>query len=325
MMAAKTLFPNAAPPDAHKGHPYMSVNPAMSPPRRARGGGVIPYVGMPLAGIRRRGIQAIIICIVLFALIACNALPVNIGGGASPTPNDMPGNAQLNVWYAVAQGVQVRYEDWKTSDGSDDTVTIARFDPRYITLSVGYQPEEPLYASQWMQQERALAVINGGYFDTKDNATALVISNGQTSGSSYVGFGGMLWADAQGHIGLRSLNQQPYHANEAITQATQSSPTLVLDGTRTQFNVDASQNRRSVVAMDRQGRLLFIASPGETFSLDELADLLASSDLSISIAVNLDGGGSTGLYVDGGKANGRRVAIESLVRLPLVVIVKEKA
>jgi len=236
-----------------------------------------------------------ILLFLLFALIACDTPTITIGGATSPTPNDIPGSVQLNRWYTVAPGAQVRYEDWKTSDGDNDTVTIARFDPRNIALSVAYRPDTPLYASQWMQQEHALAVINGGYFDTNDNATALVISNGQVSGSTYTGFGGMLWADASGNIGLQSLSQQPYSPEAAITQAVQSSPTLVLNGKRTHFNADASQNRRSVVAMDTQGRLLLIASPGETFSLDQLADLLVSSDLSISIAVNLDGGGSSTL------------------------------
>lgn len=279
---------------------------------------------MPREADRARAPVFCLLAFLLFALLACDTPTITIGGAASPTPNDIPGRVQLNTWYTVARGVQVRYEDWKANDGDDDTVTIARFDPRDITLSAAYQPDTPLFASQWMQQEHALAVINGGYFDTNDMATALVISNGQASGSSYVGFGGMLWVDTQGHIGLRSLSQQPYNPNENITQAVQSSPTLVLDGKRTQFNADASQNRRSVVAMDKQGRLLFIASPGEVFSLDELAGLLASSDLSISIAVNLDGGASTGMYVDGGNASGQHVAIDSLVKLPLVVIVKEK-
>jgi exopolysaccharide biosynthesis protein len=267
-------------------------------------------------------IKALIVCIILLALAACDTPSLTIGVQASLTPNDMPANAQLNTWYNVAKGAQVRYEDWKTDNGTDDTVTIVRFEPQDIRLSIGYQPGAPQYVSGWMEQEHALAIINGGYFDAADTATALVISNGQVFGSSYTGFGGMLWADEQGHIGLRSLSQQPYNPNEAIAQATQSSPTLVLNGKRTQFDSDDTLSRRSVVAMDNQGRLLLIVSPGETFSLDQLADLLVASDLSISIAVNLDGGGSTGLYLNG-TAAGQHVAIDSLVRLPLVVIVKE--
>jgi uncharacterized protein YigE (DUF2233 family) len=228
----------------------------------------------------------------------------------------------LNVWSRVATGVEVRYEDWKIQGGDDDTVTIVRFDIHKIKLSVGYQPKQPLLMSEWMQQEHAIAMINGGYFDPQFKATALVISNGKVFGESYTGFGGMLSADAHGTVSLRSLRQQPYNPNtEQLQQATQSSPMLMLGGKRTQFNADASQTRRSVVAMDKQGRLLFIASPGQVFSLDQLADQLASSDLSIETALNLDGGASTGLYVNGGSS---QVAIDSLAKLPLVVIVRAR-
>ena len=96
---------------------------------------------------------------------------------------------------------------------------------------------------------------------------------------------------------------------------------LMLGDKRTQFSADASQTRRSVVAMDKQGRLLFIASPNPIFSLYELADQLASSDLSIEVALNLDGGSSTSLYVHGGSS---QVAIDSLAKLPLVIIVKAR-
>jgi len=214
----------------------------------------------------------------------------------------------------------VRYEDWKNPGGDDDTVTIVRFDLHKVKLSVGYQPGQPLLMHEWMQQGRAIAIINGGYFDQQNNATALVVSNGKVFGESYAGFGGMLSVNSQGKVSLRSLHQQPYYPNkEQLEQATQSSPMLMLGGKRTQFNADASQTRRSIVAMDKQGRLLFIVSPGQVFSLDQLADQLASSDLSIDTALNLDGGASTSLYINAGHSH---VAIDSLAKLPLVVIIK---
>lgn len=176
--------------------------------------------------------------------------------------------------------------------------------------------------SDWMQQGHPLAIINGGYFDQNFQATALVISNGKVFGQSYSGYGGMLSVDSRGSLNLRSLRQQPYNPNaEHLEQATQSAPVLMLGGKRTQFSADASQTRRSVVAIDKQGRLLFIVSPNPIFSLDELADQLASSDLSIEVALNLDGGSSTGLYVNGGNS---QVSIDSLAKLPLVIIVKAR-
>ena len=65
-------------------------------------------------------------------------------------------------------------------NGDDDTVTIVRFDTHKIKLSVGYQPGQPKSMNDWIQQEHPLAIINGGYFDQQFNATALVVSNGQS-------------------------------------------------------------------------------------------------------------------------------------------------
>lgn len=253
-------------------------------------------------------------------LMACDVLPtvtINktpiISGAATP---------QLNTWYQGGKGVQVRYENWKDNDGDEDTVTIARFDLRDVALSVAYQPDQPLSMSEWMQQEKATAIINGGYFGTNNIATALVIANGHVSGQSYQGFGGMLSVNAQGVTTLRSLTEQPYDPNvEQLTQAVQSSPMLVLHGKKTSFSADSNGARRSVVAMDTQGRLLLIASPGGVFSLSTMAQLLLSSDLSIETALNLDGGASTSLYVN---ADSQHVAIDAINDLPLVIVVKRK-
>ena len=257
------------------------------------------------------------LCLLLFPLLGCDLIPsITVNGTPGTSTSNGP---QINVWNKVAPGIEVRYEDWKNPGGDHDIVTIMRFDLRQVKLSVGYQPAQPLFMHEWMQQKRTIAIINGGYFDQQDNATALVVSNGKVFGESYVGFGGMLSVDTHGKASLRSLSQQPFDPNkEQLQQATQSSPMLVLGGKRTQFSADASQPRRSVVAMDKQGRLLFIVSPNQVFSLDQLADQLASSDLSIDAALNLDGGASTGLYANAGSSH---VAIDSLVRLPIVIIV----
>jgi len=268
-----------------------------------------------------------LLCLLVCTLAACDLAP-SISTKSTPTTSPATGTSgnqgtpQMNTWYKGAPGVEVRYEDWKSPGDNEDTVTIVRFDLRYVKLSVAYQPAQPLLMSQWMQQEHAAAIINGGYFDEQNNATALVVSNGQAFGTSYDGFGGMLSVDAQGQISLRSLHQQPYDPNsEQLQQATQSSPMLILNGQATQFNANAAGSRRSIVAMDRQGRLLFIASPSQAFSLGEVADLLVASDLSIDRALNLDGGASTGLYVNSGS---QHVAIDAFTRLPIVVIVKVK-
>ncbi len=261
-----------------------------------------------------------IICILVMPLVACTISVGNLGStSGTSTPTAGSNSQQLNVWQKVSSGIELRYEDWKSPGDNEDTMTILRFDLSKVHLSIGYQPSNPLSVSDWAQKEHALAIINGGYFDQNDNSTALVVSNGQSYGSSYNGFGGMLSVDAQGNVKLRSLSEDPYDPNEQLEQATQSSPMLMINGKRTQFQADASSKQRSIVAQDNQGRLLFIVSPSPAFSLDELADLLASSDLSIKNALNLDGGASTGLYMN---ASGKHVEIDSVSMLPIVIAVK---
>lgn len=258
-------------------------------------------------------------CFLLIPLLAgCDSLPTITVGLASQTPT-----STVNTWNKVAPGVDVRSETWQSPStaGVSDTVSIVRFDPHYVKVSVAYQPDKPLSMQQWEQQEHPIALINGGYFDGLDHATALVVSNGQVSGTSYQGFGGMLAVDAQGHVHLRSLRDEPYDPSEGLTQATQCTPMLILNKKRTQFDSDNKASPRSVVALDNQNRLLFIASPGLAFTLDDMATLLEKSDLGLVTALNLDGGSSTGLYVDGGS---RSISIDSYVNLPLVIVVKAK-
>jgi len=265
----------------------------------------------------------LIFSLLVNVLLACDALPdASLSKRTTSVPNGYAGSTSppIDTWSQWTPGVEIRYEHWKSVGNNEDTVTIARFDLHHTHISVGYQPDQPLSLNNWMKQTNALAVIDGGFFDTRNRAVALLVSNGQSYGTSYSGFGGMLSVDNQDNVLLRSLREQPYDPeNEQLEQATQASPMLMIAGQRTQFQADASARRWSVIAMDKQGRLLLIVSPSQAFSLDELADQLASSDLSLQTAMNLDGGASTGLYVNGGN---QKVTIDALSLLPIVIIIK---
>ncbi|MCA9924903.1 MAG: phosphodiester glycosidase family protein, partial [Anaerolineales bacterium] len=53
----------------------------------------------------------------------------------------------------------------------------------------------------------------------------------------------------------------------------------------------------TVVAQDGNGRILFLLAPYGSFTLHEMSRFLVESDLSIDVALNLDGGTSTGLVL----------------------------
>lgn len=267
---------------------------------------------------RRLLMWVFVCCLLVSSLLACDGLP-GISLSGSSTDTTTADGHPLNEWLAVKTGIELRYEHWKAPSGDEDTVIITRVDPTKTQISVGYQPDKPLQLKDWQKQTNATMIVNGGYFDAQNQATALIISNGQSYGLSYSDCCGMFAIDSQGKATLQSLADQPYDPSEQLQQATQSRPLLMMNGKRTNFQEDSSTKRRTIVAMDRQGRLLFIVSPSQAFTLNELADLLQNSDLSLQTALNLDGGSSTGIYLRG---NNQNVSLDPITTLPIVISVK---
>ncbi len=201
-----------------------------------------------------------------------------------------------------------------------ESLYVWRLDQSYFRMDVSYA-ETPKPLQAWQAETNAAMVINGGYFSIENgrySPDGLTIVNGNVSGSSFEGFGGML-AINQDRAELRSLAQQPYNPNEPLQAALQSFPVLVQPGGKLGFGADredGARARRTVIGQDKNGRILFIVAPDGYFTLHELSAYLAGSDLNLNIAVNLDGGGSTGILV----ANPYEV-IPSKVLLPFVILV----
>jgi exopolysaccharide biosynthesis protein len=265
--------------------------------------------------------MSLLIVLLVCSLLACDVLPsVSFNGTPVTAPQQAGGSSTLDAWTTTQSGVEIRREMWKGASGNSDTVTITRFDPKKVKISIGYQPETPLTLKAWMKQTKAIAVINGGFFNSQNQATALLVTNGQAYGTSYQDCCGMFSVDSQGQATIQSLADQPYDPNtQQLEQAVQCRPMLIENSKRTQFEETADSSPRSIIAMDTQGRLLFIVSPSPAFSLDETADLLQQSDLQLKTALNLDGGSSTGLYFNSG---GQQVSLDPVSALPIVIIVK---
>lgn len=172
---------------------------------------------------------------------------------------------------------------------------LIRLEPELYHIAIAYRPGEAQSMAAWQADTGALLLVNGGFFTPEMMATGRIVVDGVGSGTSYVGFGGML-AIGDGFAEVRSLAERPYDPNESLTYALQSFPMLVKPGGEVGFpEEDGIRGRRTVVAMDGNGRLLFILAPGGTFTLHELSRYLVASDLDLDVALNLDGGTSTGL------------------------------
>jgi uncharacterized protein YigE (DUF2233 family) len=196
---------------------------------------------------------------------------------------------------------------------------LVRIAPSQVRLRVVYQPSHPRKLSQWATAlPNALIIVNAGYFTPEYQAMGLIISDGIPAGRSYDDFAGMLAVSADGQMSLRWLHTWPLRPDERLAQAVQSFPVLVKPGGLMGFPPDADQgqpSRRTVVAQDTTGRIILLVGPEFRFSLHELATWLAESDLQLDIALNLDGGTSTGLWI-----SGHDEQIDSLVPVPAVIV-----
>jgi hypothetical protein len=189
-----------------------------------------------------------------------------------------------------------------TKDGQHlDTLYILRLEPTYFRFGVAYDPQG-LTLEDWQAQTGALIVVNGGYFRLEEEIyfpNGLTIIAGVPMGSSYGDFGGMFAVTEVGPE-LRWPAQQPYDPNEGLQAALQSFPILVKPGGKLGFPAEYEDNitaRRTIIAQDLAGRVLLMVAPQGNLTLHQISAFLTGGDLDLDIAINLDGGPSSGILL----------------------------
>jgi Phosphodiester glycosidase len=224
-------------------------------------------------------------------------------------------------WSQLEPGLERRViQIYNDQNQHVESLYVWRLDQDYFRLDVAFA-ERPKTLETWQKETNAALVLNGGYFSINNerySADGLLIVNGKASGRSFLGYGGMLAID-RSSAELRWLVQKPYDSHEGLQAALQAFPMLVKPGGELGFPATRENHaraRRTVIAQDRDGRILLIVAPQGYFTLHQLSVYLTESDLNLNIALNLDGGGSTGALV----ANPREV-IPSKVLLPFVILV----
>ncbi|HFC11511.1 MAG TPA: phosphodiester glycosidase family protein [Anaerolineae bacterium] len=232
----------------------------------------------------------------------------------APTPNnDAP--TPTKMWQALGEGLAHRV---LPIGETGDLLYVLRIDPELYQFDVAYRPTQPLTLPQWQAETGALIVFNGGFFTEAYYATGLIIVDGVAAGLSY-DFGGMV-SIRDGNLALRPLASEPYDSAEMLDAGLQAFPLLVnRDGTAAFTDPATKHARRSVIAQDRAGNVLFIVANRPTFTLTHLSNFLANSDLDLAIALNLDGGPSSGLLIRDPKFE-----IPSPMLLPTILTVDRK-
>lgn len=200
-----------------------------------------------------------------------------------------------------------------------ENIYLLRLEPERFDFRIGYRPGQPQPLAAWQMETDAFIVLNGGFFTEEFVATGLIVADGAASGVSYGDFAGML-AITDAGPDLRWLAERPYSSTESLLYALQSFPLLVKPGGALGFpDEDGNPARRTAVAMDADGRFLIILTRQGNFTLHQFSRWLTGSDLGLDIALNLDGGPSSGLIL----ADPRQELL-AFSPLPAVIIIHKK-
>lgn len=237
-------------------------------------------------------------------------IPAPVWSTATPQPPD-------SGWHSLRPGLEQRTISlYDNQEIVVESLTLLRLEPDQFQFRLGYRPGQPQSLPDWQAETEALLVVNGGYFTEDNMATGLLVLDGVASGIGYGDFAGMFTVTDSGPE-LRWLRQRPYSPQESILYAFQSFPLLVRpDGQPAFPQEDGVRARRTVMGQDENGRILFLIAPYGHFTLYQLSQWLAQSDLNLQIALNLDGGKSTGFFLAQPE-----MYIPTFVLLPLVITI----
>lgn len=147
-----------------------------------------------------------------------------------------------------------------------------------------------LEAEAWRASEKALAAINGGYYNDARKPLGLRISRGRIISPLH----GKMWGVFTIQNGrARIVPTEKFKPSRDTTEAVQCGPRLVEGGVVKKLKPQWA--RRSGIGVTREGKVVLAVADG-SLSLTDWAKLWADKNgLSCTDALNLDGGPSSQL------------------------------
>ena len=201
-------------------------------------------------------------------------------------------------WKEIAPGVEYAVFSITVEKGLVDIHSL-RINPQKVKIRVLNSPDYRQKRStvkELAQKGGAIAVINGGFFDTEDNHLGLLIRDGETI-SRYLKRDWGIFMIKNGRPAI--IHSRDFVMSSNITQAVQVGPRLIAG--RKIPKLKKQFSRRSAVGIDKKGNLILLVSETGILGLTELAEFMEMprrrGGLGCSYALNLDGGASTQLYV----------------------------
>lgn len=183
-------------------------------------------------------------------------------------------------------------------------IAVLRLDPERVRLRVRHYTENPeprpLDVVEWQRLTKAVAVFNAGQFHPDFRPLGLLASGGRwLYRRPHPDFQALLVAGRRSDgRGARVLDLTSHPRSPDSLPWNEVAQSFMLFDTSGTLRARRSERiaNRTVVAEDRQGRLLVVVSEG-AYTLADLAHVLQQSTLGLRHAMNMDGGREAELVV----------------------------
>lgn len=201
-------------------------------------------------------------------------------------------------WVPIAEGLE--YKKLERSGRQPYTVHAIRVDPRQYRLDL-VTPKSAstlaMTANDYRTTTASVMVINGGFFDENGKSLGLMVQSGQLlQPVRPVDWGIFIIEDGVPKI----VHRDQFVFSDKVSMALQVGPRLVVNGRRPKFK-ESLPSRRSLVAIDREGRVIFAVTGSSLLTTDRFATVAVRGEkvggLGAVDALNLDGGGSSQLTI----------------------------
>jgi uncharacterized protein YigE (DUF2233 family) len=232
-------------------------------------------------------------------------------------------------WTTVAPGVD--YQEF-VADGLDVHVTRIDLTDDAVRVVVSRESERGMRVSEFAKKNHAIAAINGDYFDEKFNPVGLTIGPcGTWTGSKDTKREGVI-AVGDGKADIQKPSEVMEKPEEWMNGAISGWPMLVsnckvstpLPGSAT-FTTSPHPRTAVGLSKDRQ-TLYFVVADGRRtgvpgLTLPQLAAFMHDT-LDVCSAINLDGGGSSAMWVGDKVVNRPSDGIERKVGDHIAVVAR---
>jgi hypothetical protein len=206
----------------------------------------------------------------------------------------------------VAVGVVWRRHHFEALFGGPQNVNVLEIDLRVKGVALRFASPGGFRRTSRLGRERlAVAAVNGGFFDGEGRSVGVLRIDGEERGQPHEHRSAALVLGAHGRPRLVLDPRQEWPEARWVMSA---GPMLVSEGrVREQLLADKPRHPRTAVGLTARARLLLVTVDGRTpqsrgVTLHELAGLMTA--LGAREALNLDGGGSTTMWVRGEGAGG---------------------